>query len=69
MSNLNIAKASLGEIGFAMKVEAGRVDGEFLQVSKELWLEIADRLMSIQEDQQPAWKKAVMRTFLSRGIE
>ena len=72
MSDLNIANTSLGELGFAMKVEAGRVEGEFMQVSKELWLEIADRIMkaenqNTQEKVQQRWKDAVMRTFLSRG--
>lgn len=42
---LSIDTAPLGELGFAMIVEANRVEGDTMQVSKELWLEIANRIM------------------------
>lgn len=45
MAKKNEKKMTLGEIGFAMKAEACRVDGETLVVSKALWKEIADILM------------------------
>ena len=50
--SLKIENASLGEIGFAMKVEANRVNGDTMQVSKELWLEIADRIMKAGEQNE-----------------
>lgn len=49
MSKLNIEKSSLSELGFTMKVEANRVDGDVMKVSKELWLQIADRLMETED--------------------
>jgi len=49
MSKLNIDKASLSELGFAMKVEANRVEGDIMKVSKELWLQIAERLMEAED--------------------
>lgn len=42
---LSIKTAPLGDLGFAMIVEANRVVGDTMQVSKELWLEIANRIM------------------------
>ena len=36
---------TIGEVGFAMKMEAHRTPGETILVSKKLWLEIADLLM------------------------
>ena len=36
---------TLGEIGFAMKHEASKTEGDVLLVSKDLWLEIAEVLM------------------------
>lgn len=42
---LNIEAAPLGDLGFAMIVEANRVEGDTMQVSKELWLKIANRIM------------------------
>lgn len=45
MSQLKISDAPLSELGFAMKVEANRVEGDIMKVSKDLWLEIAERLM------------------------
>ena len=36
---------TLGEIGFAMKYEASKVEGDEMFVSKKLWLEIAQLLM------------------------
>ena len=45
MRKIKISDAPLSELGFAMKVEANRVEGEVMAVSKELWLEIAERLM------------------------
>lgn len=45
MSQLKINESSLSELGFAMKVEANRVEGDIMRVSKDLWLEIAERLM------------------------
>lgn len=35
----------LGDIGFAMKVEAGHHKGDVLHIRRDLWLEIADVLM------------------------
>ena len=50
--SMNIKNATLGELGFAMKVEAYRVKGEEMLVSKELWLEIADRIMKAGEENE-----------------
>lgn len=50
MSKLNIDKSNLSELGFAMKVEANRVEGDVMKVSKELWLQIADRLMETEDN-------------------
>lgn len=36
---------TLGEVGFAMKMEAHRTPGDNILVSKKLWLEIADILL------------------------
>lgn len=45
MSQLNIKECSLYGLGFGMKVEAEKVECDVIQVSKELWLQIAERLM------------------------
>lgn len=36
---------TIGEVGFAMKYEASKVDGNAMTVDKALWLEIAELLM------------------------
>lgn len=36
---------TLGEIGFAMKHEAAKTEGDVMLVEKKLWLEIAELLM------------------------
>ena len=36
---------TLGEVGFAMKYEASKVEGNTMVVDKALWLEIAELLM------------------------
>lgn len=36
---------TLGEVGFAMKCEARKVEGNTMVVDKALWLEIAELLM------------------------
>ena len=38
-------KMTIGDVGFAMKMEAHRTPGDNILVSKQLWLEIADLLM------------------------
>ena len=50
MSQLNISESNLSTLGFAMIVEATRVEGEVMQVSKTLWLEIAERLMNLEKE-------------------
>ena len=44
MQGINIKKASLDLIGFGMKADAGCVNGDIIPVTRELWLEIANRL-------------------------
>lgn len=41
---------TLGEIGFAMKHEASKVDGNVMLVEKALWLEIAQLLMDTDKN-------------------
>ena len=41
---------TIGEVGFAMKHEASKVEGNTMCVDKALWLEIAELLM--QTDRQ-----------------
>lgn len=41
---------TLGEIGFAMKVEASRTEGDVMLVEKKLWLEIAELLMQTDKN-------------------
>lgn len=36
---------TIGEVGFAMKHEASKVEGNTMVVDKALWLEIAELLM------------------------
>ena len=40
-------KTTLGDVGFAMKYEASKVDGNNIVVDKALWLEIAELLMHV----------------------
>lgn len=39
----------LGDIGFAMKKEAAETKGSIVQVRKDIWLEIAEVLMSTDQ--------------------
>lgn len=45
MQGINIKKASLDLIGFGMKAEASCINGDIIPVKRELWNEIANRLM------------------------
>ena len=45
MANKNRKKMTIGEVGFAMKMEAQRTPGDNILVPKKLWMEIADLLM------------------------
>jgi hypothetical protein len=44
MQGIDIKTVSLDVIGFGMKAEAGEVAGDIIPVTRELWLEIANRL-------------------------
>lgn len=46
----------LSDLGFAMKVEAQRTEGDVLHVSKALWLEIAEVLMETGRNLEEAEK-------------
>ena len=48
MGALKITESNLGQLGFSMKVEAGRAEGDIMRVSKVLWLEIAQRLIDAE---------------------
>lgn len=45
MNQLNIKDCSLYTLGFGMKLTADEVEGNIIRISKELWLQIAERLM------------------------
>ena len=45
MQGLDIKTVSLDVIGFSMKAQAGEIEGNIIVVTKELWNEIANRLM------------------------
>lgn len=44
MQGLDIKTVSLDVIGFSMRAEAGNIKGDIIPVTRELWLEIANRL-------------------------
>lgn len=45
MNQLNIKDCSLYTLGLGMKITADEVEGDVIKISKELWLQIAERLM------------------------
>ena len=49
-------KIRLGDVGFAMKVEATKTEGDTMHVSKALWLEIAEVLLSADRNLKEAKK-------------
>ena len=48
---------TLGEIGFAMKYEASKVEGNVMVVDKKLWLEIAQLLMDTSSNLGQIYKE------------
>ena len=48
---------TLGEIGFAMKVEASKCEGNVMVVDKKLWLEIAQLLMDTSSNLGQIYKE------------
>ena len=54
---------TLGEIGFAMKLEARRTKDDVMYVSKELWLEIAELLIETDKN------LTEIERFLEEGSE
>ena len=48
---------TLGEIGFAMKREASKVEGNVMVIGKELWLEIAQLLMDTSSNLGQIYKE------------
>lgn len=48
---------TLGEIGFAMKYEASKSEGNVLVVDKKLWLEIAQLLMDTDKNLNQIYKE------------
>lgn len=45
MSQLKFSELDLYKLGFAMKLEADKIEGDIMQVTKDLWLQIAEILM------------------------
>lgn len=48
---------TLGEIGFAMKHEASKTEGNVVVVDKKLWLEIAQLLMDTSSNLGQIYKE------------
>ena len=48
---------TLGEIGFAMKHEASKTEGNAMVVDKKLWLEIAQLLMDTSSNLGQIYKE------------
>lgn len=57
---------TLGEIGFAMKYEASKSEGDVIIVSKALWLEIAQLLMDT-DDKLKAIEKEIDEQLKAGG--
>lgn len=53
MQWIDIKTVSLDVIGFCMRAEAGRIEGDIIPVSRTLWLEIADRLKNENGSSKP----------------
>ena len=49
-------KIRLGDVGYAMKLEAAKTKGDPMHVSKALWLEIAEVLLSADRNLKEAEK-------------
>ena len=48
---------TLGEIGFSMKYEASKVEGNVMVIEKKLWLEIAQLLMDTDKNLTQIYKE------------
>lgn len=48
---------TLGQIGFAMKYEASKTEGNVMVIDKKLWLEIAQLLMDTDRNLMQIYKE------------
>lgn len=48
---------TFGEIGFSMKYEASKVEGNVMVIEKKLWLEIAQLLMDTDKNLTQIYKE------------